>query len=121
MHALYEYQLGLLSYLCSSGKVRLPVRSSSRVLSGALAFAAAPSGLHHLHHGGAVPAAAGRHALPLQPHRRRALDPETRGRLFRPQHHEPQRDQQNLQVRVKTNKDPLKQNNACFYSRHVPN
>ncbi|XP_043087035.1 uncharacterized protein qrfprb isoform X2 [Puntigrus tetrazona] len=79
------------------GEVRLPVRSSSRMLSGALAFTAAPSALHHLHDGGSVPAAAGRHALPLQPHRHRALDPQACGRLLGPQHHEPQRDQQDLQ------------------------
>lgn len=90
--------------VCSSGEVWFSVWPPSRVLSGALAFSSASTDLHNLHDGGSVSAAARCHALPLQSHRSRALDPQTCGRLVRPQRHEPQRDQQNHKVNKHTNK-----------------
>lgn len=79
-------------------QIRLPVRSLSYLLSGEMALPGLPASLHHLHHGGSFPATPGHHALPLHPHRHWAVDPEEGGWFLGPQHHEPQRDQQDLQV-----------------------
>lgn len=80
------------------GKIRLSVRSPPRLLPGALALAAPPAGLHHLHHGGPLPAPPGDHAVPIHAHRHRAVDPQEGGRLLGPRHNEPQGDWQDLAV-----------------------
>lgn len=76
----------------SLGEVRFPLRPIPRVLSGELAVSDPQAGVHHLHHGGPVLAAAGRHALPLHAYRHRTVDPQEDWRLFSTQHHEPQGD-----------------------------
>lgn len=86
---------GVADVICATtgGEVRLPVRSLPRVLPGELVISQTPSGVHDLHHGGSVLAAAGHHALPLHPHRHRAVDPQTGRGFVRAQHHEPPGDQ----------------------------
>lgn len=80
------------------GEIRLPVRSPPRLLPRALALTAAPAGLHHLHHGGPLSAPTCDHAIPVHPHRCRAVDPQEGGRLVNAEHHEPQGDWQDLAV-----------------------
>lgn len=72
------------------------------MLSGELELPHLQAGVHHLHHGGSFPAPPDGDALPLHPHRNRAVDPqEGRGR-FSSQHHEPQGDRQDFKVDMTT-------------------
>lgn len=107
LHASYNYHTTLLlttnpplGSLVSviQGEIRLPVRSPPRLLPGALALAAPPAGLHHLHHGGPLSAPPCEHVIPVHTHLHRAVDPQEGGRLIGARHHEPQGDRQDLAV-----------------------